>query len=137
MQEDTKKRGKTRFSSQNAPSPKIFNVKIFREGYHWNRNQLSFQNIYIKNFLIVFWSPKVFLNEGQLRPPVTRPKTPFGTQILNHLDMRIHQVVSKIHNTYGKNLSKSRLSAKFLGVFLVISELGSRIYIAKSGILIF
>ena len=78
-----------------------------------------------------------FLNEGHLRPPVTRPKTlstpfwhtyseppghedsPGGTQNIPYLF---------------KNLSKSRLSDQFLGLFLVISEVGSQIYIANLAI---
>ena len=50
------------------------------------------------------------------------------THILNHLDMRIHQVQSKIYHTCNF-LSQSRLSDPFFGVLMVISEFGSRIYI--------
>ena len=52
------------------------------------------------------------------------------------LDMRIHQVVPKIYLfTYlFKNLSKSRLSDPFFGLFLVICEVGSQIYIANLAI---
>ena len=51
--------------------------------------------------------------------------------------MKIHQVASKIYHTY-KMFSANRDQVQsFFWVFLVISELGSQIYIVKSAILIF
>ena len=76
-------------------------------------------------------------NKGQLRAAVTRPcrlstplchtysepsgheLSPGGTQNIPYLF---------------KNLSKSRLSDPFFGLFLVISEVGSQIYIANLAI---
>ena len=76
-------------------------------------------------------------NKGQLRAAVTRPcrlstplchtysepsgheDSPGGTQNIPYLF---------------KNLSKSRLSDPFFGLFLVISEVGSQIYIANLAI---
>ena len=76
-------------------------------------------------------------NKGQIRAAVTRPcrlstplchtysepsgheLSPGGTQNIPYLF---------------KNLSKSRLSDPFFGLFLVISEVGSQIYIANLAI---
>ena len=60
-------------------------------------------------FSLFFWKM------GKIQSPVPRPQTPpipFGTNILNRLDMRIHKVPSKIYHTYKEKLSKWRLSAK-------------------------
>ena len=59
------------------------------------------------------------------------------THILNRLDVRIHLEASKIYHTYTKNWVNRDWVICFFWRFLVISELGSRIYIVKSAILIF
>ena len=61
-------------------------------------------------------------------------KTPFALHNLNRLDIRIHQVPSKIYHISKKQLSKSGLSANFFGVFFVITEVGSPDFIVKSAI---
>ena len=48
---------------------------------------------------------------------IKQPLPSFDTHILNRLDMRIHQVASKMYHTYKKQLRKSRLSDPFLGFF--------------------
>ena len=95
----------------------------------------------------IFWETHFFLTAqisffffrkiGRPKLGLKYPLPPFATHILNRLDVRIHLEASKIYHTYKKKLSKSRLSDPFFGRFLVISELGSRIYIVKSAILIF
>merc|ERR1712004_813952 len=57
-----------------------------------------------------------------------------GIHILNCLDMRIHQVAPKIYHTYSKILVNRDWVIRFLGFFLVISEVGSQIYIANLAI---
>ena len=89
------------------------------------RGKAQFRRYWEIRFFTTLQCWQFFLNEGQLRPPIARPKhllPQFGTHILNRLDMRIHQVPF-CHPTFGW--------------FLVISEVGIRIYKVKSLILIF
>ena len=62
------------------------------------------------------------LTSAGRNPAFKTPYTPFPIHILNRLDMRIRHVSCKIYHTYKKNLRKSRLSDRFFGLFLVISE---------------
>ena len=81
-----------------------------------------------------------FQNEGQLRPPVTRPKTPSTPLCYTYSEPPGCEDspggIQNIPYLY-KKLSKSRFSDPFFWRFLVISGLGSRIYIVKSAILSF
>ena len=81
-----------------------------------------------------------FLKEGQLRPPVTRPKTPSTPLCHTYSEPPGCEDspggIQNIPYLY-KKLSKSRFSDPFFWRFLVISGLGSRIYIVKSAILSF
>ena len=110
--------------------------------------------IYVKNFLsggfcskvkIAAWRlfvtpPKAIFfsrNKGQLQAAVTRPcrlPTPLS---LTYSEPSGHELspggTQNIPYLF-KNLSKSRLSDPFFGLFLVISEVGSQIYIANLAI---
>ena len=89
--------------------------------------------------VFVFGTPHLqfFSNEGQLRPPVIRPKTP-STPLCHTYSgpPGCEDSPGGIQNIpYGyKKLSKSRLSDPFFLLFLVISEVGSQIYIANLAI---
>ena len=76
-------------------------------------------------FLTQQFSSYFFWNEGQHQLPVTRletPLPPFGTHILNRLDMKIHQNIPY----QLKKLSKSQLSDPFLGFFWWFLRSGAR-----------
>ena len=81
-----------------------------------------------------------FVALTQLRPPVIQPKTP--SPPLSHTYSEPPGCedspggIQNIPYLY-KKLSKSRFSDPFFGRFLVISGLGSQIYIVKSAILSF
>merc|ERR1711963_646375 len=101
-------------------------------------SRLKYENcgrkVFRNTVLGIFFSSRI---KGQLRAAVTRPcrlstplchtysepsgheLSPGGTQNIPYLF---------------KNLSKSRLSDPFFGLFLVISEVGSQIYIANLAI---
>ena len=76
-------------------------------------------------------------NEGQLRPPVSQPLTPPTTLCHTYSEPSGHEDspggTQNIPYLF-KNFSKLRLSDPFFGLFLVISEVGSQIYIANLAI---
>ena len=77
---------------------------------------------------------------AQLRPPVTQPKTPSTPLCHTYSEpLGCEDSPGGIQNIpyLYKKLSKSRFSDPFFWRFLVISGLGSRIYIVKSAILSF
>ena len=77
---------------------------------------------------------------GKLRPAVTRPEIPSTPLCHTYSEPPGCEDspggIQNIPYLY-KKLSKSRFSDPFFWQFLVISELGSRIYIVKLAILIF
>ena len=78
---------------------------------------------YVRNDLLSIFS--FFWKMGKIQSPVTRPQIapiPFGTDILNRLDMRIHKVPSKIYHTYKEKLSKWRLSAKLFFLLVIFGQ---------------
>ena len=110
-------------------SPRWFNL----EAIFWKLWPYEF-------FWTAHFSCCFFLKEGQLRPPVTRPKTPSTPLCYTYSEPPGHVDspggIQNIPYLY-KKLSKSRFSDPFFGRFLVISGLGSQIYIVKSAILSF
>ena len=119
---------------RNPPERKfLYMLKIFSQEDFALRSKLWPANFLLHRLSRFFFSR----NKGQLRAAVTRPcrlstplchtysepsgheLSPGGTQNIPYLF---------------KNLSKSRLSDPFFGLFLVISEVGSQIYIANLAI---
>ena len=118
---------------QNPPERKfLYMLKIFSQEDFALKSKLW--HLTFLEHLFWFFPSR---NKGQLRAAVTRPcrlstplchtysepsgheLSPGGTQNIPYLF---------------KNLSKSRLSDPFFGLFLVISEVGSQIYIANLAI---
>ena len=113
--------------------PKLTYIKIFSQEDFAIKSKLR-PGGFLEHLLRWFFFSR---NKGQLRAAVTRPSrlstplchtyseppghelSPGGTQNIPYLF---------------KNLSKSRLSDPFFGLFLVISEVGSQIYIANLAI---
>ena len=92
-------------------------------------------------FLTAHFSCYFFGKQGQLRPPVTQPKTPSTPLCYTYSEPPGHVDspggIQNIPYLY-KNLSKSRLSDRFFFQrILVFSEVGGRINITKSAILTF
>ena len=78
-----------------------------------------------------------FGNQGKLQLPLTRPFTPSTPLCHAYSEPPGHE--DSLGGTQNvpylfKNLSKLRLSDPFFGLFLVISEVGSQIYIANLAI---
>ena len=76
-------------------------------------------------------------NKGQLRAAVTRPcrlPTPLSHTYSEPSGHELSPGGTQNIPYLFKNLSKSRLSDPFFGLFLVISEVGSQIYIANLAI---
>ena len=105
-------------------------LSIILSGRFCSKVKIAAWRLFVTPPKVIFFSR----NKGQLRTAVTRPcrlstplchtysepsgheDSPGGTQNIPYLF---------------KNLSKSRLSDSFFGLFLVISEVGSQIYIAN------
>ena len=93
---------------------------------------------------LLFWTLHLqfflFGKLDKLRPPVTQPKTPSTPLCYTYSEPPGCEDspggIQNIPYLY-KKLSKSRFSDPFFWRFLVISGLGSRIYIVKSAILSF
>ena len=124
--------------------------QLSKLGFHFESPIYIFQFIcfkihvilWILNIVAVFvfvTPPKIFFswNTGQLRPAVTLPcrlptplchtySEPSGHELLPGGTQNIPYQF--------KNLSKSRFCDPFFGLFLVISEVGSQIYIANLAI---
>ena len=103
------------------------------------RGKAQFRRYWEIRFFTTLQCWQFFLNEGQLRPPIARPKhllPQFGTHILNRLDMRIHQEASRTYHTIYlyKKIELIAIECSFFWHFLVISQFVSKIYIVKSAI---
>ena len=143
-----KKRSKIQPSQKNV-SPTIFEFELPNVNHllpqSMARSDLNLE-AQIRRFLEIhfFLTPQIsfsfFGKQGKLRPPVTRPEITSTPLCYTYSEPPGCEDspggIQNIPYLY-KKLSKSRFSDPFFWRFLVIFELGSRIYIVKSVILIF
>ena len=119
------------------PMPRLFfQTKYFRDRY---RDFFSRLNIFETDTKTFFSRLNIFETDTEtfFRDQNFRDQDRYSQKIEKSLDTKkSRDEMSHSAYLYTK-LSKSRLSDPFFWRFLVISELGSRIYIVKSAILIF